>query len=72
MKKSKLNDLFKEAHEAGENDTYVEDELISSALLWIEEQPQREELTSGQSDQLIEAYRLGFFGKPLPAPQTQS
>lgn len=52
-------ELLREAYEAGENDTYVEEKLVESAQLWIEEQDDYDDI----QNELVEAYRMGFFGR---------
>lgn len=64
-----FKELLKEAYEQGENDTYTEDRLIESATLYVENLSCT--ITDKQSEELIEAYRSGFLGKPLAEKKTK-
>jgi len=50
----------KQIYEAGQNDTYVEDQLLESAILWIDENTDLSK--EDEREEAIEIYRNGFLG----------
>jgi len=52
--------LKKDIYEAGQNDTYVEEQLNASANLWINENTDLSD--EDEREEAIEIYRDGFLG----------
>lgn len=52
--------LKKDIYEAGQNDTYIEDVLLESAITWIDENT---DLSEEEKEEAIEVYRDGFLGR---------
>jgi hypothetical protein len=62
MTKKELEQVKKEAWEAGENDTVAQDVLIENAQLFADEQGYDNDK---EFDAIIDAYEDGFLGRPL-------
>lgn len=71
MEKALFEDFKKQAYEEGENDTVTEDKLLEGFELWADCLP-AEGTTEEEHNELLEAYRLGFFGQRLPVSVMQS
>jgi len=63
MTKDKLKKQIEDAMDEGRNDTHVDNELIQSAQLYVEE---IKGLTDKQQDEVLNAYMEGFCLSGLP------